>query len=243
MQIYRKLPRLEPGDIFSTPGRGPAGWANSRLTTPYTEEFHFGLLLTRHRNQHDWLTMESTAGGVRPGLLSEYLDEKRVIIYRVNAPQEVRHGAPWALLDYYDIKYDYGVFLKFIAAGLIAWINHLLAFEKPRALTPEDLGRFYGENWDSEMICTEAVWAGYNLMGWDILLDGHIRKMEKYAWQAARLQLLSMPDPPVIPPIPAAYKEAELHGAMTEIYRNEDTVAVSDAELIEMPPCLRDTTA
>ena len=182
---------LEPGDIFRCKASGPLAWANSNLTAPRTEWFHHGMLWfpLKHDGLEDWATIESTTQryGVGVGLLS-WSQKGPLSFLRVDAPEDIRHEAPKALIPQGLCKYDYLLFVKLAFGGLQGYLKVFFIDHQIRKLKAEDFP--YGK--DNALICTEAVQVAYLTMGFPII------------------------DPQIVP-IPAAFEQAIKDGVLMEI--------------------------
>ena len=159
---------LQPGDIFATEGKGPAGWAVRNLISPSTDRFHFGILWKKLPN-NDFIILESIRKGLAVGKLSWYSD-RDIVFYRVDCPWDLRSIAANGLVDYGRAMYDFMLIPK-IVVGIIAALFEILTKErKIRKPTAEDFP--YGEN--SSLICTEAVDIAYDSVGVNIIPEGVI---------------------------------------------------------------------
>jgi hypothetical protein len=196
---------FEVGDIFSTSGAGVAGWCSSHLFLPPTHRFHFGLLMQPYKG-YDWVTLESTPGkGTQLRLLSDYSDTS-LQVYRVDAPEDVRHAAPeTAIALSRDSKYDFLFYPELAWSVVKAWCRN----RSFQPLWARELGPYH--RWCSEVVCTLMVWLGYGGQGWDILEDAQMKR---------RAAGLVHYDGPPIPPIPSAYMEALQAGAMQLLWSN-----------------------
>lgn len=188
--LYYKLEEigLQSGDIFATRGQGVIGWLNRNLMAPETDRFHFGLVGLKVND--DYLILESIGGkGIAVGRLSFY-EGKDIKFYRVDCPSELRLAAPIELTRWGRSKYDYLLIPKLAIQGFWLVLKHLITEGKFRRIRAEELRPIY--TWDSRLLCTEAVWCGYNAVGVNIIPYG-------------------------VPPMPSSFREAELQGRITEV--------------------------
>lgn len=135
----------------------------------------------------DYLILESIGKGIAVGRLSFY-EGKDVKFYRVDCPAELRSQAPVELTRWGRSKYDYLLILKIAIQGLWLVFKHLVTKGKLRRIRPEELSWCH----NNSFVCTEAVDIAYDGVGVNIV-------------------------PVDTPPVPAAFRQAELEGRMAEI--------------------------
>jgi len=137
-----------------------------------------------------YLILESVGKGIAVGRLSFY-DGQDVKFYRVDCPSELRYSAPYALTKHGRSKYDYLLILRIIVQGLWTVFKNLLKGEGIHPIRAEDL------SWarDNSFVCTEAVDEAYKMVGVSIIPYG-------------------------VCPIPAAFRQAELEGRISEQKRS-----------------------
>ena len=180
--------KLEPGDIGATRGRGILGYLHRNLFAPETDRFHH-LLIWKPYKGGDWIILESISKGLSVGLLSWYKAQD-IKFYRVDCPSELRRRAPLELIKWGRSRYDYLLIPKLVIGSILAWTKILWKEHRLRKLRAEDLCPFY--SWDSRLLCTEAVWCGYNAVGVNIIPYG-------------------------VPPLPSSFRQAELEGRLSKI--------------------------
>jgi len=153
---------LEPGDIFAVKGKGIIGWLASRLMTPETDRFHFGLIW--QKVEDDYIILESIAKGIAVGRLSMY-EGKDVKYYRVDCPPELAAQAPVELTKWGRSHYDYLLIVKLVIQGLWLVFKHLVTEGKIRRIRAEELS--WSQN-DSP-VCTEGVDIGFDAVGVNVI--------------------------------------------------------------------------
>lgn len=150
--------KLKSGDIFAVKGAGTLAKLASKLTEPYTDRFHFGLVWRRTGN--DYLILESIGKGVAVGRLSFYAGQD-VKIYRVDCPASLRRLAPAALTKYGRSKYDYLLLYKIVIQGFWTIFKNLCKGEGIHPIRAEDLTWSH----NNAFVCTEAVDIAYLSVG------------------------------------------------------------------------------
>ena len=156
--------KLEPGDIFATPNDSLIGKLARKLTQPYTDRFHFGVIWKQVGT--DYLILESIGKGIAVGRLSFYAGQD-VKIYRVNCPAYYRHRAPLELTKWGRSKYDYSLILSIIVQGLWTVYKNFCKFEGIHPIKASDISWKH----NSALVCTEAVDIAYLMLGFS-LTDG-----------------------------------------------------------------------
>jgi len=180
---------LQVGDIFATKGRGIIGWVSRNLSSPRTDRFHYGILW-KPLEGGDFIILESLSSkGISVGKLSWYKGSD-VKYYRVDCDEDLRLAAPDGLVEWGRAKYDYWLIPKLLVGAVIAWVRILCKEHRLRKLKADDLSSIY--SWDSRLLCTEATWVAYNSQGVNIISYG-------------------------IPPLPSAFREAELEGRIHRV--------------------------
>lgn len=150
--------KLESGDIFAVKGEELLAKLASKLTRPYTDRFHFGLIWRKIGD--DYLILESIGKGIAVGRLSFY-DGQDVKIYRVDCPAHLRHQAPDELTKWGRSKYDYLLILKIVIQGFWVIFKNLCKGEGIHPIRAEDLTWSH----DAALVCTEAVDIAYLSIG------------------------------------------------------------------------------
>jgi len=150
--------KLQSGDIFAVKGEGTLAKLASKLTEPYTDRFHYGLIWRRIGS--DYYILESIGKGVAIGRLSFYAGQD-VKIYRVNCPAGLRRLAPAALTKYGRSKYDYLLLAKIVIQGFCTIFKNFCKGEGIHPIRAEDLTWSH----NSALVCTEAVDIAYLSVG------------------------------------------------------------------------------
>jgi len=186
---------IEPGAIIAIHRnkRNPFAWLATNLVEPRTEMFHYLLVRDWVPYASDYEFMESNAIGIFPkGIRSGYLEDYANCdceIYKVDCPEDLAKAAPLELIRWGNAKYDFLFYAKVIGDGLKAFLK-MIKERKFRKLRPEDFTWSAG----SDVVCTAAVWVGYNAVGVNIVPLG-------------------------VAPIPAAFQQAIDKGLLQIVYK------------------------
>lgn len=161
----RTLEGIEPGYIFSTPGRGIPGWASRTLTAPHTSRYHYGLIGDYISGEDDYTVLESVGKGIAVGRLSFY-DVNILEIYRIVDPEirKLGHLATLELTRYGRAKYDYLLLAKLLFGGLKLFCKQIWQEHRLRAINYWELPYTA----DSRFICTEAANEAWAMVGYPI---------------------------------------------------------------------------
>ena len=156
---------LEPGDIFSTKGKGILGWLSRNLMAPPTDRFHYGLVW--EKVDDDYLILESISKGIAIGRLFFY-EGGDIKFYRVDCPNELRGQAPVELTRWGRSLYDYLLIPKLAIQGIALFIKQLFTEGRFRRIRAEEL------TWvqNNSFLCTEAVDIAYDAVGVNIIPIG-----------------------------------------------------------------------
>lgn len=185
-------PRLLPGDIGATRGKGIGLWACQHLITPATDRFHFFIIGDYLSWDDDYVILESIGKGISVGRLSFYHPED-LEIYRVNLVQprdeiQIRKRAAAELTRVGRASYDW-ILIAEITLGALT----LLLRGK---LPPWEPGQFpYGR--DRRFVCTEAA---------------------NEAWRGVSKPII----PAGVAPLPAGFKQALNAGKLQKIFPEGD---------------------
>jgi len=156
---------LEPGDIFSTKGKGILGWLSRNLMAPLTDRFHYGLVW--EKVDDDYFILESISKGIAIGRLFFY-EGGDIKFYRVDCPNELRGQAPVELTRWGRSLYDYLLIPKLAIQGIALFIKQLFTEGRFRRIRAEEL------TWvqNNSFLCTEAVDIAYDAVGVNIIPIG-----------------------------------------------------------------------
>ena len=156
-------PYFYPGDICATRATGFTGWLMRKLFRPWTDRWHFFLIISDYIAwDEDYVILESTGcKGVTVGRLSWYRAQN-IEVYRLNHPdwQDIGRQAAIAMTRYGRRGYDYLLPLKL----LLSAVRLVLKGRFPPWEAPQ---LEYVRN--ARLICTEAVCEAYRMTGYPLV--------------------------------------------------------------------------
>ncbi len=172
----REAPHLKQGYMFSTKGRGIAGWLSRNLILPRSPRHHFGLVCDfvdwERDGKGDYIVRESIGSkGVAEGrLFADYIDRGYDIeVYEVVGATELEgRMACTELSSMGRRKYDYALWLKIALGVITCWLRQIRRLELPGAVWFWEIP--YTR--DVPLICTEAAAEGWRRAGKPIIPEG-----------------------------------------------------------------------
>ena len=191
---------FKPGYIFGCKQNGGLGAIASRIFSPKTDRYHFGIIGEYNELFNDYSIVESMAyglvmKGVCHGWLSNYIG-KDLEIYKVTEKNYESLGdyVYWNTLNFQNVTYDVGLFFKLPFGLLKCYINQIIHEHSFRRIEVEELPYIR----DKKLVCTE---------------------MANEAWWTFNYPIIT----PGVAAIPAAYKRAEQIGKIERVYKGNLT--------------------
>lgn len=167
------FPKLYPGDIAASKGKGLLLWLSQHLLKPKTDRVHFFVIGDFIPWDNDYVILESIGKGIAVGRLSFYRPED-LEIYRVNIEnwKELGRKAAAGLTRHGRARYDYLLFIEIVLGAIPLLLKGKLPPWKPEQLP-------YGR--DAKFICTEAANEGWREAGRPIVPKGVVPTPSAFA--------------------------------------------------------------